>query len=532
MSNQVFTLDDAIRGIRKRYRFVAICLIGIPAMILLLTLISPKYYTSSTKLFVRLGRENSSMDATATMGENPVVAMPLTREAEINSISEMIQNQALFADVVDELTPELILKKTAPSEDGETEIESPPGIVDRLMAGLIAAGVVNDLPLRERAIIKLQKKVEVEPLDKSNVVLVQYESYDPIVAQMVVECLTKHYLKRHAKLHRNKDAYEFLNTQTSRLKTELNANESEFESLKRDAEVIDLEGEKQVLVNRKAKIISDKLEVDAKIIALKSELVDLEALSSEINRDLVIEETVGAGNEGIDGMRQELYRLEIQRENVLSKYSASHFKAVAIEEQNGKAQKILDSAEGNRKESRRGPNDVFQKNEITLNLKKPELSSLMAKSAAYQSQIDEITRKQKEFIQMETKYLRLQRTINLEDANFRKYVNNLEQAKIDSLLQSENISNISVAQPASFSLKPSSPNKLVNLVMGIAFGAFIGFGFSIYREYRDIMSRGPVRRIGSNSVPLIGMMPSLRPLTPTPESVAIHLGEPSANVDE
>lgn len=532
MSNQIFTLDDAIRGIRKRYRFVAICLIGIPAMILLLTLLSPKYYTSSTKLFVRLGRENASMDATATMGENPVVAMPLSREAEINSISEMIQNQALFADVVDELTPELILQKTASSEEDETEIDSTPGIIDRLMAGLIAVGVVNDLPLRERAIIELQKKVEVEPLDKSNVVRVQYESYDPKVAQKVVECLTKHYLKRHAKLHRNKSAYEFLNTQTKRMQTELNENESEFESLKSDAEVIDLEGEKQVLVNRKAKIISDKLEVDAKIIALKSELVDLQALSSKIDRDLVIEETVGAGNEGIDGMRQELYRLEIQRENILSKYSKEHFKAEAVEEQIEKAEKILASAEKKRKESRRGPNDVFQKNEISLNLKKPELSSLVAKSAAYQKQIDEITQKQKEFLQMETKYLRLQRTINLEDANFRKYVNNLEQAKIDSLLQSENISNISVAQPASFSLKPSSPNKLMNLIMGIAFGAFVGFGFSIYREYRDGMSRESVPRIGSNSVPLIGMMPSLRPPTPTPEPVAIQPGEPTVNVDE
>ena len=54
----------------------------------------------------------------------------------------------------------------------------------------------------------------------------------------------------------------------------------------------------------------------------------------------------------------------------------------------------------------------------------------------------------------------LEREANLLDTNYRRYSENLEQARIDESLEAQRISNITVAQPATFNPKPASPKKL------------------------------------------------------------------------
>ena len=53
------------------------------------------------------------------------------------------------------------------------------------------------------------------------------------------------------------------------------------------------------------------------------------------------------------------------------------------------------------------------------------------------------------------------------EANYRKYLENLEQARINQALQNEKISSINVIQPASFVEKPVSPNKLIVIALGL-----------------------------------------------------------------
>ena len=483
MSQNVFTFDDALRGIRKRKFKVAAIIFLVPVLVLTATLLAPKEYKSTAKLFVRLGRENSSMDATATLGQAPVVATPLSREAEIKSISEMILNRALYAEVVDEIGPDRLLKKKVKTEEGN-EVEQAPGLIDRAMALLIQVGIVNNLPPREKAIIKVQKNLVVEPVDKTNVVTIEYESHNPELSQEVVRLITEKYLIRHGEIHRSKGAYPFLEEQTKRLRTDLMKHEKEFESLRQQNQIVDIDAQRLVLVNRLAEITQDKLKVDAQRSALEEELNRLEKLMGSTDREIVIEETVGVGNEGVDGMRQELFRLEIQKEDLLSKFDATHARVKAIEKQIANTQAILDRAESSRKETKKGPNPVFQRIEMEINAKQPQLYALGAQSDAFQKQIAQIMERSKTFASLETTFTQLRRKIALEDLNYRKYVNNLEEAKIDALSNSESLSNISIAQPASLEIKPSKPNKLVNLVLGVLLGLMIGFGWAVFREFR------------------------------------------------
>ena len=488
-------------------------------LVLVATLFTPKEYTSSAKLFVRLGRENSSMDATATLGQAPVVSTPLSRDSEIKSISEMILNRSLFEEVVDEIGPQRILKKKEEQQSQSSEVSpkaSAPGLIDRAMEMLIQAGIVNNLAPREKAIIKLRKNLHVEPIDKTTVVLIQYETHSPELAQQVVQLITEKYLIRHAQIHRSQGAYKFLDEQTERLRKDLNNHEKEYEKLRQSNRIVDIDAQRQVLVNRLAKVIGEKLGIDARYTALEEEIRRLADLRKSTSPDIVVEETIGVGNEGVDGMRQELFRLEIQKEDLLSKFAANHSRVKAIENQIASTKTILEKAEGNRKESKRGPNPVYQQLEKEINAKTPEMYSLKAQSEAYQTQINEIIRESEKFAELETTFTQLKRKISIEDANYRKYVNNLEEARIDSLLKNENLSNISIAQPASFEPKPSKPNKLINLVLGFLLGSLVSFGWAIYREFKMVMSNVTDELSRDVELPVVGSLRSI------PQSVSFE----------
>ena len=161
------------------------------------------------------------MDATATLGENPVVMMPQSREAEINSIIELIQAKQIYRHVVETLGAGRILKRNwKPSGDesgGQASESFIDGVWGSLMASLASAGIVNNLPATEKAIINLQKKVDIEAFEKSNVLTMSFKSHSPELAQEVVNEIVSEYVRQHVDLHRAPKAFAFLEEQAERI---------------------------------------------------------------------------------------------------------------------------------------------------------------------------------------------------------------------------------------------------------------------------------------------------------------------------
>src|SRR5208282_6444919 len=69
----------------------------------------PKSYHSEGMLLVRLGKENATLDPTVTMGQDPVVTVPISRDNELNSVVEILKSRAIAEKVVDLLGPAFIL---------------------------------------------------------------------------------------------------------------------------------------------------------------------------------------------------------------------------------------------------------------------------------------------------------------------------------------------------------------------------------------------------------------------------------------
>ncbi|MFN3193520.1 MAG: GumC family protein [Aureliella sp.] len=488
LNERLFTLSDAVNGIMNRKYRVVIIFCTTCILIGIATLVTPKTYKSEARLFMRLGRENTSLDATATLGEHPVVMLPQSREAEINSIVELIQTKQLYSKVVDEIGADRILDRNwRPSEEGGPK---PPSMLSELigsvMSSLASIGVLNDLPSRERAVIRLQKKTEIEAFEKSNVLTVSFESYSPELAQDVVGRIVSHYQTQHVNLHRPPRAFEFLEEETERIQIELDTARVALEDFKNQTGILESTQHRTVLIERIAKLQADLLMSESNAAALDVEVRRLEDGLGRMSETTTMAVTVGAGNEGVDGMRQELYRLEVQREQLASKYTDDHPFIQQIEEQVQEAKTILAAAEADRRESIQGPNQVYQETSVALEQKRPKLAAELAKADILRLQISEFTDKLDEFTANERTFARLDRNVEVLEANYRKYFANLEQARIDTKMKAQEFSNVGIAQPATLNLKPASPNKLVNLCAAIVLGIMGGVGYAVFAEYLSL----------------------------------------------
>ena len=99
-------------------------------------------------------------------------------------------------------------------------------------------------------------------------------------------------------------------------------------------------------------------------------------------------------------------------------------------------------------------------------------------------------------MKMSCKLARLQREVQLEDANYRKYVDSLEQVRIDRAMATEGKSNISIVQPGTLDMKSIKPKLLTNFAPGDDSRANRRAGFSVcYRHARRNGQNG--RRIGA-----------------------------------
>lgn len=503
MQHLEFTLADAVRGVLERKVMVAKVFAATLVVVGVATLLTPRSYYSEAKLFARLGRENAGMDPTATLGEHPVISVPVDREAEINSYVELLNSKQLIEQVVDQVGALRILKrgvKAVESPTGAEPVTESASVLDYAFGALGALGVTNNIPLRERAVIALRKQIEVRPIDKSHVLSITYETHSPELAQEVVDRLIEAYLENHAALHRTNDAYSFLKSQTDSIRTELEKAEDALRVLKDRSGLLSIDGGRNVQETRLATIDDELLRTAAEIASLETVVAELETRMKQLPETKVVASKTGVGNEGVDGMRQQLYGLELERNALLARHKPAHPLVSQVERRLSQAKLSLAAEETRRTENTMGPNAVYEKTKSELILKRAELAAHQSRMEELKSQRQTVTDSAKAFTGDEIEYARLERLISIKEADYRKYAQNLAQAKIDHDLELQSISNIEIAQPATLNYKPSFPDKLVNLLAGIALGIFNGIGLAVWLEYRHGQSQD-ARRAGGADTP-------------------------------
>jgi capsular exopolysaccharide synthesis family protein len=514
------SMRDFYNVLFRNKRKILVFFFSVMIVVTLGTFFGSEVYMSEAELLVRLGRESVVLDPTAATGQ--VVNILQHREDEVNSESEILKSRELAEKVVDSAGIELILEGAADTlNPGDSllrvarywvryAVKLPFTTISTMISNLITS---NDdtlptvhLKKRELAIETLQKTLKIEPAKRSNVISISYETNDPKLAQDVLNRFIGFYLDKHIYAHRTSGSYEFFNQQKEGLQASLANTEEELKNLKNRTGAASIPEQRRILLEQIGGIQRELGEIESAVAASSTKAEVLKSSLINLPTTLQKEETTGFANSAADEMRKRIGALQLKEQELLSTFTENSILVQENRREILEAQALLRKA-GEQRQVTQAINETHQKIQYDLLTEEGNLSSLKAKAEVLKSELTSAQSELNSLNDTEMRLAQLERDLETQRSNYRKYSDSLEQARIDQALELEKISNISIVQPSSYPGKPTRPKKLLNLAIGLFMGIFGALGLAFFFEYQDHSFKKPEDVDNRLNLPVLATLP-------------------------
>ncbi len=437
-----------------------------------LYVVEPRF-TSEASLFVRLGKETVGLDPTATTGQT--IAVQDSREKEIFSVQTLVQSRTVLETVVDKIGPERIL-----------EAKPKNGKASWLPIDMKAIQSLNpvyvDSP-RDKAIEALSKRLEIFNPRNTTIIGLRYETIDPALAANVLSEVIGAAVDTHVRVHQNEGSSKFFQQQTAELGKQVGEIEEELLNFKNTTGFSEMGQQRQLQIAQIAQLESALLDATAMRETVEGEIESRKAILSQQPGEVKLTETTGLASSAAQGMREQLYALQLQEKELLARYSADHPNLKGIKEQIASAQRTLNDEDA-LKQVTVGLNQSRREMESALLNQQAIAASLKAKQKILGEQLAAAKNELKNINENELRLAQINRKLDLARRNYEDYAQRFEQTRIDMELSEKNLSNLSVLQSPSQSKIPSNPKVMLTLAIGATIATFLSLLLSVVSHLR------------------------------------------------
>lgn len=492
--------------------------LAVTLTVLVLIYRSPEVYRSEAKLLVRLGRESVTLDPTITTGQ--LINVSQTKESEVNVELEILKSRELLEKLVDSIGPDTLLRRSAQESfnngadekairkttlQATTEVMNPESNSEQ-------SSPAKPSDNRDRAVRAVMKNLQVKAQKESSIISISYESEFPRLAQNVIDTLINYYLEKHIAVHQTPGSDQFFLQQVSDLNDKLLLSEKELRDLRDKNGISSPEEQRQVILSRIAELERQIGAAEVELAACQEKVQWLQKKVSSIPETLVTQETTGFSNQAVDLMRAKLFELQLKEHDLISKFTEKSRQVQMIRKEVAEAQMQLDKeiAKTGRIEVTKGINSNYLQTESALFMEQANLLSIQAKIVNLKEQLATAKEGLKSINEADLKFTSLRREIDMDQAKYQRYSENLEQARIDHALDREKISNISVVQSATFPTFPVSQRRSLKLALGILVGILGGIGLAFLFEHIDHSIRTPTEVEEKLRLPTLASIPRVR----------------------
>jgi uncharacterized protein involved in exopolysaccharide biosynthesis len=498
---------------RHKWKIIAF-FIAVVTVVTVGMLVSPSIYRSEAKLLIRVGRESVTLDPTASTGQ-VITNIGQQRETEIKSELEILKSQDLIEKVVDAIGPAAFLK---PSEETNGTSQKIGGGIKQwlqpILEGLTSPlkgfikGLSSQLSDRDQAILGVTKGLEIDVPKTSNIITINFETKSRKLAQETINNLIGFYLDKHINVHNTPGSFEFFTKETDQFRGALAKTEETLKELKNRTGIASLTDQRNILLARIGRLQQESEETESALATSSAKVKAFESSLAQLPKTMVLQETTGNPNQSVDLMRARLYELELKEQDLLSKYTETSKPVQEVRRQLAEAKTLLAKEDPTRKQVTQGLNEAHKQTELTLLSERANRSSLRAKAAEQRIQLASARNDLKAINDSEVSLLQVQREVGIQEANYKKYFDKLEQARIDHALEMVKISNISLVQPATYPVEPIRPKKLLNIALGFFLGIFGGIGLAFVSEYMDHTFKKPEDVTEKLGLPVLASIPN------------------------
>jgi uncharacterized protein involved in exopolysaccharide biosynthesis len=442
--------------VRRKWQILATFFL-VAATVTAGTLLMPKQYESHMKILVKNERADMVVTADSNTGSGYQGAVS---EEQINTEIELLNSDSLLRQVVEKC--------------GLEKLEN--------SAGYIAA---DRRPVAiERAVLHLQKNLDITPVRKASVIQVDYTSKDPHLAASVLRQMSDSYLEAHLRLHSTPGTYAFFANQATRYRDELSAAEARLAAFRQRDNIDMLEQQKGVMLQKASDSESALLQADAAVGEYSDKIADTRRQLAASSPRVVTESRTGTNQLSVDHLSGMITDLRNRRTELLAKFRPDDRLVAEVDKEIADTGASLDqAAKVTALEESTDVNPVHQTLEIDMAKEQADLAGIQARRQAlavqtqsYRAQLttlgdatepfDDLTRARKE-----------------AEENYLLYARKTEEARIAESLDRQKIANVAIAETPVEPRLPSKPNVRLNLTLGVLLAGFLSVGMAFCADY-------------------------------------------------
>jgi uncharacterized protein involved in exopolysaccharide biosynthesis len=441
--------DFAARIFRKRTVF-GICFAFILLGFFLTGQFKPKY-RADMKILIR--KERVDPIVTTNQSSTPELQTLNVREEDLNSQVELLKGEDLLRGVV-------------------------------LQAGLVPAGT-SDPVVIAKALQKLEQKLDVSPVAKTDLIAVRYEARSPEQARRVLDTLASLYLAKQRNVQGRDYQMAFFKEQVKEHGEALDAAENQLIDFTHRTGVVSADLERELTIRQMKAVSGTKMETAAEIAEARGRAAQLAAqLTAQPGR--VNTESRSADNpQLLEQLKVTLLNLQLKRDDLLNKYD-EHYRLVQdVDREIATAQSILNAqVTAPVQEVSTNVNPIRQELESELTKTRAQLAGLSAKLSELSSSSSELELTAQQLSTREAEQDALLRDVKTEKDRYQLYVDKLEQARMAHALDQDGILNVVLAQAP---IAPALPvnSTVVVLVSALFTGTLLSLGAAFLADVFD-----------------------------------------------
>lgn len=474
-SDRTVSIFELVESVKRHKIAGLLVFVIVLAIFVLAWLYLPREYGSEGRLVVRMGRANLGMN-TAPDGAR-TVSIQDTRETEIRSVTDLVKSEQVLGAVVDSIGAEEILANT---------LQLP----EIFSFGGGSTGDMSDeqyeaLRLREKAIQRLSKRLNVDHEKKSANISVFCTGASPTLAQKIVAELMQVVQETHVRVHSANRSASHFDRGLAEKEATLKKCQQDLEQFATDNNFLSIDDARATLNG-----VIDKLEnemVDAGLdlrqsLAMVAELQS-QATKIEVELDLP---TMGIERSATAGARTQFYQRIGEKAKLMAMYNANHPKIDQINAEIERLRKEVEALPEERVQRDKIRNPVYEQLKVSL-------VKEMAVAEAKQERLEEVKAKMQEnqvrlqeYNHLKTRAFELQRRIQLAQMEFDTYAKKRNESRMVDQLDKEAISDIVIQQPACLILKKVSPKGSLLIPLGMFLGAVCGIATCIFADRRNL----------------------------------------------
>jgi uncharacterized protein involved in exopolysaccharide biosynthesis len=439
-------------------------------------------YRSHARILVRRGRADPPL--TAQVNAPPDFSRVEVTEEELNSEVELLKDEDVLIRVAgaNNLAAHDWLQGLRPHE--------------------------SDAARLERAAKRLADRLKIEPIKKTNLIAVSYDSADPQVAAHVLQSLTAIYLEKHMEVHRPGGQLHFFDEQTRESQRQLDAAQDKLLAFTRRHGVVMAAQQRDLVLQRLDQTDANYRQTKVEIAETARRVRELKAQMAELPERNVTQIRSADNPELLKTLKADLLDLELKKTQLLNKFEPTHRLVQEVDQQISQARSAIATEElSPLRDETTDLNVNYAWAKAELQKAQVEMKALEARSRTTHAQFSKYHGQARHLGEEAIVQDDLIGSEKAAQENYLLYVKKREMARMGDALDDGGIVNVAIAERPVVPELPVWPAAAVMFV-GFITAITLGTGAAFAAEYMDPRLHTPEELAECLQLPVLASLPA------------------------